>query len=140
MRAAVVFFFFLAGAAAYVLPSPAARCIAAADHSHRARGPTLGFFEDLKKGFDAGQAQTSKGDSKPKKPFWSGFTQPGGGADPTWSQPDSGEGVLWSIDFSRAWRSKNDMPQEELTVAEAKQLCEELSIPIPPEVQSVPAA
>ena len=46
----------------------------------------------------------------------------------------AGEGVVWSGDFSRAWRATNGFPNTELSVAEAKELLEELSLPIPPEV------
>ena len=47
-----------------------------------------------------------------------------------------GEGVLWSAGYGRAWRSKKGMPQDEITVEEAKRLSEELSIPIPAEVDA----
>ena len=46
----------------------------------------------------------------------------------------AGEGVVWSGDYSRAWRAKNGFPSTELSVAEAKELLNELSLPIPPEV------
>ena len=47
----------------------------------------------------------------------------------------AGEGVVWSADYSRAWKSKKGMPQDEVSVQEGKRLSEELSIPIPTEVK-----
>ena len=48
----------------------------------------------------------------------------------------AGEGVVWSADYSRIWRSKNGMPQEELTLEEGRLLAEELSIPLPAELDA----
>ena len=47
----------------------------------------------------------------------------------------AGEGVVWSADFSRAWMSKKGMPIGEVSLAEALEISEELSLPVPPEVQ-----
>jgi hypothetical protein len=44
-----------------------------------------------------------------------------------------GEGVIWSADYSRAWRGKDDIPGEEISVKEAKNICRELGLEIPPE-------
>ena len=45
----------------------------------------------------------------------------------------AGEGVVWSADYSRAWKAKNGFPSTELSIAEAKELLEELSLPVPPQ-------
>merc|ERR1712086_923639 len=45
-------------------------------------------------------------------------------------------GVVWSADFSRVWMATKGMPQGEITVAEALEISEELSIPIPAEVEA----
>ena len=42
-----------------------------------------------------------------------------------------GEGVIWSADYSRAWRGKDDIPGEEISVKEAKNICRELGLEIP---------
>ena len=46
----------------------------------------------------------------------------------------AGEGVLFSADYSRAWRSKKQMPQDEISLEEAKEILAELGLPIPEEV------
>ena len=151
-RAMKIIAVFIASAAAYS-PTPhgslsrATRSVVSQSRT-RTRVPVAGFFEDMKKGFEAGQAQSSS----PSPPAPPSSSTPAGpqslfdglkkAFNPTPLTPEeliaerlrAGEGVLWSTDYSRAWRGKNDMPQDELTLDEAKGLCKELGIPIPPEV------
>ena len=111
--------------------------------------PTLGFFDDMKKGFEAGLASSSSSSTQPtaqrsKKAaapssFFDGLTKAFSTEQPTEEElieerKRAGEGVLWSAGYGRAWRSKNGMPQDEISVEEAKRISVELSIPIPDEV------
>ena len=158
----------------------------------RAPAPTLGFFDEMKKGFEAGMPSpsssssgsadaTEESDGPPKLSFFDqmkqGFeagTSPSASSSSPASPADAteesatpsdspsmlgemlkkifmpeplteeeqiaqriadGEGVVWSADYSRAWRSKKDMPQDELSVEEAIELSALLSVPLPAEVE-----
>jgi peptidyl-prolyl cis-trans isomerase C len=126
----------------------------------RVCSPSLNFFDELKKGFEAGMSSpsSSSGEKVPtssnsaeseKVPASNSLFQElldGVSAAISFEQPTeeeriaarikAGEGVVWSADYSRAWRSKNGMPQEELSVEEGMQVSDELSIPIPAEVEA----
>ena len=115
------------------------------DIRHRAPRPTLGFFEDMKKGFDVGMGsaepreESAKG--APAASFFEELKKSLINAAPTAEERvaarvRAGEGVVWSADFSRVWMATKGMPQGEITVAEALEISEELSIPIPAEVEA----
>ena len=116
--------------------------------------PTLGFFDEMKKGFEAGMSPSSSSSSSSssvdateesttprdspfgellKKLF---MPEPLTEEERIAQRIRDGEGVVWSGDYSRAWRSKNDMPQDELSIEEAKRISAELSIPLPAEVEA----
>ena len=110
----------------------------------RAPLPTLGFFESMQEGFAAGMKpgtpaeESTKASTSPS--FFEAIKKSLINAAPTAEERvaarvRAGEGVVWSADFSRAWMSKKGMPIGEVSVAEALEISEELSLPVPPEVQ-----
>lgn len=141
--------------AGYQLPrvsnaSPAAPIALAAC---RARAPTLGFFDDMKKGFEAGMASSSSSDSLPQPQVDKGkteapsssifdglrnafFPEPLTQEEEIAERKKRGEGVVWSGGYARAWKSVNGLPQEEITVQEAKDISRELGIEIPAALES----
>lgn len=137
--------------AGYQLPrvsnaSPAAPIALAAC---RARAPTLGFFDDMKKGFEAGMAsdslpqpQVDKGKTEaPSSSIFDGlrnafFPEPLTQEEEIAERKKRGEGVVWSGGYARAWKSVNGLPQEEITVQEAKDISRELGIEIPAALES----
>ena len=140
---------FLASAAAYQ-PVIGMAMRAVPSHS-RVRLPSAGFFDEMKKGFEAGMGSgappSASPPSSPAEPEaksspgdFSFFNMIKSVLSPEDMTPAervaAGEGVVWSASYTRAWRAKNGMPQDELSVEEAKELSEELSIPIPPEVDA----
>ena len=151
---------FLATAAAFQPPVTLAAPRASSPH-RRAPDPSAGFFDEMRKGFDAGKSPPSSPPTEKKKSknkFLAALTFVDDGDTAGASSGDApsffqavkaivspasmtieervaaGEGVVWSADFSRAWKATNGFPSYELSVAEAKDLLEELSLPIPPEV------
>jgi len=150
---------FLATAAAFQPPVTLVAPRASSPH-RRAPDPAAGFFDEMRKGFDAGKSPPSSPPTEKKKSqnkFLEALTFVDDGdtvqrisGPPSFFQavkaivsPASltieervaaGEGVVWSADFSRAWKASNGFPSYELSVAEAKELLEELSLPIPAEV------
>lgn len=132
----------VASTAAYqphVLPHGAVRA--------RSRVITLGFFDEMKKGFEAGMGSPSSS-SPPPSPVEQQSASPSifeslknlVNPEPLTEEEiiakriKAGEGVVWSADYSRAWRSKKGMPQDELSMEEAKQIAQELGVEIPKEV------
>ena len=115
----------------------------------RIRAPiaTLGFFDEMKKGFEAGMGASSTPQPPPpakpveadKESAPSFFDEIKKGISAAFAEPTpeerkaSGEGVVWSADYSRCWRSMNQMPQNELSLEEGKELAELLDVEIPPE-------
>ena len=96
---------------------------------HRAPSPTLGFFEDMKRGFDAGMegtkapegtkkeaANAPEGAKAPAEPsFFDTLRKTLINAAPTAEErleerKRRGEGVVWSADFSRVWMSTKGTP------------------------------
>lgn len=117
----------------------------------RARAPTLGFFDDMKKGFEAGMASSSdslpqpqvdKGKTEaPSSSIFDGlrnafFPEPLTQEEEIAERKKRGEGVVWSGGYARAWKSVNGLPQEEITVQEAKDISRELGIEIPAALES----
>ena len=107
--------------------------------------PSASFFDDLKKGLEAGMSSPSSSPSEPTTSIFDELKQSIGNAlnpvPPTDEERiaqriQAGEGVLWSVDGSRAWRSKNGMPQDEISLEEGKRIALELSIALPPEVEA----
>ena len=111
--------------ASYQLPHGALPAVA----RHRAPSPTLGFFEDMKKGFDAGMegtkapegarkeaAKAPEGATAPAEPsFFDTVRKTLINAAPTAEErleerKRRGEGVVWSADFSRVWMSTKGPP------------------------------
>ena len=101
----------------------------------------MGFFEDLKKGFEAGSASVPKDAGRREQPgedaapsFLDGLLKgfmPKTEEEILAERIKRGEGVVWSADASRAWRAINGMPRDEISLEESKQLAAELSIPLP---------
>ena len=117
-------------AAAYQLPHGGLP----AGARHRAPRPALGFFEDMKRGFDAGMDPKKRMDGMApagEKP--AGEKAPagdGGQAEPSFfdavkkmlinaapteeerleERKRAGEGVVWSADFSRVWMATKGPP------------------------------
>mmetsp|Transcript_45307 Transcript_45307/g.148578 ORF Transcript_45307/g.148578 Transcript_45307/m.148578 type:complete len:420 (-) Transcript_45307:98-1357(-) len=120
--------------------------------------PALGFFDDLKKGFEAAGASNAPPAEEPEgqagappaapAPTFLGALKSGlAGLVKEQTEEErlaerirSGEGVVWSCDYSRAWRAVKGMPQDELSLVESVELARELSTPIPNEVEEVLAA
>jgi len=120
--------------------------------------PALGFFDDLKKGFEAAGASNAPPAEEPEGqagappaapvPTFLGALKSGlAGLVKEQTEEErlaerirSGEGVVWSCDYSRAWRAVKGMPQDELSLVESVELARELSAPIPNEVEEVLAA
>ena len=139
---------------AMMLPSSTAYQLGAS--SMAARSPhrvphavQLNFFEEMKKGFEAGMGSPSAADEptaaspavekKEEKGFLFQLVNSIIGEPPTEEELiakriERGEGVVWSVDHSRAWSAIKGMPQQELTLEESKLLAEELSVPVPEEV------
>ena len=80
---------------------------------HRAPRPALGFFDDMKRGFDAGMAppgaKAPAGNGGRAEPsFFDAVKKVLINAAPTEEErleqrKRRGEGVVWSADFSRVW-------------------------------------
>ena len=96
---------------------------------HRAPRPALGFFEDMKRGFDAGmdpkkrmngmapaEAPAPAGDGGQAEPsFFDAVKKMLINAAPTEEErleerKRAGEGVVWSADFSRVWMATKGPP------------------------------
>lgn len=126
---------------------------------HRAPIASMNFFDEMKKGFEAGMGTSSSSESPPSSSAApqqeappssspSFFQQLVDAVSPTPMTEDeerearlaAGEGVVWSADYSRAWLAKKGMPQGEVSLDEAKQICSELRIPLPEQVQPSAAA
>ena len=106
--------------ASYQLPHGAPPAAA----RHRAPRPSLGFFEDMKRGFDAGMEGTkspeaakapegAKAQAEPS--FFDTLKKTLINAAPTAEEQleqrkRRGEGVVWSADFSRVWMSTKGPP------------------------------
>jgi len=126
-------------------------CVPAA----RASPPALGFFDDLKKGFEAAGASSAPPAEDPEgqagappaapaptflealKSGLAGLVEEQTEEERLAERIRSGEGVVWSCDYSRAWRAVKGMPQDELSLVESVELARELSVPIPDEVEEV---
>ena len=105
----------------------------------------------MKKGFEAGMGADSSPPPRAAKPAPKADTEPSffdellqGISAALSPEPETeeekiaarikaGEGVVWSADYSRCWRSMNKMPQNELSLEEGKELAELLDVEIPPE-------
>ena len=129
-------------AAAYQLP-PTFR---SPHFAIRGPGPRLGFFDDMRKGFDAASFSSASrsnsdenGECTDNAPnvlldkLATAFREPTA-EEKLASRKAAGEGVVWSADYTRAWRSTKGMPQGEISLEEAKRIALELSIPMPAEV------
>ena len=138
----------LTSALAYQLPCGVPPLVARS----RVRTPTLGFFDDLKEGFESGMSANQPrerqdaqsravDDAQPAASIFNGIKGLVAGLSPKELTEEerieerkrAGEGVVWSADYSRAWRAKKGMPQDEISLEEARMIATELSIPIPGE-------
>ena len=138
------------------MPSPSSSSSGSADATEESDGPPqLSFFDQMKQGFEAGTSPSAASSSPAspadateesatpsdspsmlgemlKKIF---MPEPLTEEEQIAQRIADGEGVVWSADYSRAWRSKKDMPQDELSVEEAIELSALLSVPLPAEVE-----